>query len=90
MKPKVSEWERLVDEEFEGYYSGDVKKIKAFIQQTLDQQKAEIVEMVREQERKMKASKWLHGMGLSGSQAEFIEANVVASLDDIIKRLGGE
>lgn len=58
MKPKVSEWEKefdskyLVLEQWTGLNAGsppvDLRNdVKAFIQQTLDQQKAEFVKLVR-------------------------------------------
>lgn len=40
----MNNWKQDFEKEFEGHYSGDVKKIKAFIQSLLDKQREELRE----------------------------------------------
>lgn len=52
-------------------------------QEERDNLKAQVRKEIEEQITKMENSNWLHGMGLSGSQAEYIEANIKASYRSI-------
>lgn len=64
----------------DGWHQG---RLKQFIAQELDNLKAQVRKEIEEQITKMENSNWLHGMGLSGSQAEYIEANIKASYRSI-------
>lgn len=57
--------------------------IKQAKQEERDTLKAQVRKEIEEQITKMENSNWLHGMGLSGSQAEYIEANIKASYRSI-------
>ena len=60
------------------------------ISQELSTLKAQVRKEIEEQITKMENSNWLHGMGLSGSQAEYIEANIKASYRSIPSLKGEE
>lgn len=72
---------------------GDIQfriSVAEFIAQELSTLKAQVRKEIEEQITKMENSNWLHGMGLSGSQAEYIEANIKASYLSIASLKGEE
>lgn len=69
---------------------GVVEIFEKAIAQELSNLKAQVRKEIEEQITKMENSNWLHGMGLSGSQAEYIEANIKASYRSIPSLKGEE
>jgi hypothetical protein len=89
--PKLPEY---VEKRFKDWFPGDIYSsqddelrdeasikymLKQFIAGELATFKAQVRKEIEGQITKMENSDWLHGMGLSGSQAEYIEANIKAS-----------
>lgn len=88
-KPKLPEdvekrfAKEVMDRNFGRIEYVNVGEIRYFLAQELATLKAQVRKEIEEQITKMENSNWLHGMGLSGSQAEYIEANIKASYRSI-------